>query len=55
MLLDVVGGPAPLYRTGAMQDFGYGLPRILLLLGTSVNKEGKGPHRAVPSMIREWQ
>jgi hypothetical protein len=24
-------------------------------LGTSVNKEGKGPHRAVPAMIREWQ
>ena len=22
-------------------------------LGTSVNKEGKGPHRAFPSMIRE--
>jgi hypothetical protein len=30
------------------------VPRILLL-GTSVNKEGKGPHKVFPSMIRERQ
>ena len=40
-----------------MQDSVYGLPRspLLLLLGTSVDKEGKGPHKVFPSMIRERQ
>ena len=44
MLHEIVRGPAPPDRTGAMQDPGYGLPRTHLL-GTSVNtrkKEGGG-------------